>query len=196
MASSSPDTLPSAPLTSSKGELPGPIAALPEDHPARKQWEKEYRQQADGSWTKADNAAGPSKKSRRKKREKMISQLVTILFLAAITLVGTQIYRTALNEKRQIILRIIKQRGFEKDDPTVHALYVAASMTSWLPELDRLLELSRGLPFKTLESLPENPEKGSYIEYIQRYDLPFNEGEALEWQARSLRRPAEPASKP
>lgn len=196
MASSSPDNLSSASLTSSKGELPGPIAALPADHPARKQWEKEYRQQADGSWTKADNAAGPSKKSRRKKREKMISQLATILFLAAIILVGTQIYRTALNEKRQIILRIIKQKGFEKDDPTVHTLYVAASMTSWLPELDRLLEILRGLPVKTTESFPENPEKGSYIEYIQRYDLPFNEGEALEWQARSLRRPAEPASKP
>ncbi|MEO5350082.1 MAG: hypothetical protein H7836_10605 [Magnetococcus sp. YQC-3] len=195
MASSSSDGSTTPEAKTARGELPGPIAALPPDHPTRQQWEKEYRQLADGSWVKTNDPRSGSNKARRKKREQYISQLVTILFLAGIVMVGVQIYRDALDKKRQIVIRIIKQKGFELDEPTVRSLYMATRMTMWIPELDRLLETVRNLPIKTVDTLPENPEKGSYIEYIQRYDLPFNEGEALEWQARSLRKPAETPTK-
>ena len=97
-------------------------------------------------------------------------------------------YRDTLQEKRASVMTIMKTKGFNLRDPEVRAAHRKAKMTLWLPDMDRLLVSLTGRPRKiSAEDLVGNPEEGSYIEYIQRHDVPFDERDALEWQSRSMR---------
>ncbi|MBF0462327.1 MAG: hypothetical protein HQL87_13145 [Magnetococcales bacterium] len=129
------------------------------------------------------------------KKARFLGQLLLILSMATLVMLGVNGYRDAIQKKRAGIMHLIEKKGFDMEDPTVKALYVEASMTYWLPALDNLLNSLQHLPKKgieVVETLPGNPEKGSYIEYIQRHDLSFDEKDALEWQTRSLRKPVDP----
>ena len=140
-------------------------------------------------------AESPETTGSPRKRPLVLGPLLLILCIAVVAVAGVNVYQDALHKKRFEIVHLIEKKGLNLEEPQVKAIYVEASMTNWLPALDRLLGSLRQIPIKGLEiieALPANPEKGGYIEYIQRHDLPFDEQEAMEWQARSLRKPANP----
>ncbi len=127
-----------------------------------------------------------------RKRSPFLGQLLLIVFMAVVTLVAVSGYRDALHKKQEEIIQMISRKGFGLADPEIRTLYTEATMTSWLPTLNHLLASLRSVPQKNTEQLPDNPEKGGYIEYIERHNIPFNAQEALEWQTRSLRKSVAP----
>ncbi|MEO5364120.1 MAG: hypothetical protein H7838_10930 [Magnetococcus sp. DMHC-8] len=175
---------------SKKGGLPEHIAALPKDHPIRLRWEKGYRQRPDGSWAKT---ALPIQESGGSAKEwiKFVVVTVVILLIAAGVMKGVDSYREALQKKRDEVIEIITKKGFSLDDPEVRAVYMDISTTAWLPKLEKALENLKRIPRKFVEQFVDNPEQGSYVDYIKRHGKPFDEREAIEWQTRSMRKPAE-----
>ncbi len=176
--------------SSKKGGLPEHIASLPKDHPIRLRWEKGYRQRPDGSWAKT---ALPTAEERSSAKEwiKFVVVTLVIVLVAAGVMKGIDSYREALQKRRDEVVDIITKKGFSLDDPEVRSVYVEVTTTAWLPKLDKLLENLKRIPRKLLEPFIENPEQGSYVDYIKRHGKPFDEREAIEWQTRSMRKPVE-----
>ncbi|MBF0461165.1 MAG: hypothetical protein HQL87_07200 [Magnetococcales bacterium] len=172
------------------GGLPEHIAALPKDHPIRKRWEKGYRQRPDGSWVKS---AAPVQEKGNAVKEwiKFVCVSLVIVLIAAGVMKGVDSYRDSLQKKRDEAVDIITKKGFSLDDQEVRATYIEIVTTSWLPRLEKLLENLKKIPRKILEAFPENPEQGSYVDYIRRHGKPFDEREAIEWQTRSMRKPVD-----
>ncbi len=100
---------------------------------------------------------------------------------------GVKVYRDALQEKRTACLNIIMDQGLDLDNLEVKALYAEITLTNWLPRLDELTILLKQMAVRLAKQRPKNPESGSYMDYIQRHQLPFDAREALEWQARASR---------
>ncbi|MEO5339337.1 MAG: hypothetical protein H7837_02295 [Magnetococcus sp. MYC-9] len=171
---------------SKKGGLPEHIAALPKDHPVRVRWEKGYRQRADGSWAKT--AAPVHRESSLKAWIKFLVISGLILGGSIGAMKGVDSYRDALQKKRDEVIDIITRKGYALDDPEVRSMYYEVVTTSYLPKLDQILDSLKKAPRKLQEPLVANPEAGSYVDYIKRHGLPFDEREAMEWQTRSMRK--------
>lgn len=176
----------SAPKATKRGGLPEHIAALPKDHPIRQRWEKGFRQRPDGSWVKAAPAMDTGR-TLTEWIQFLGVWLLVILVVVGITR-GMKVYRDALKDKREEVVDVITKKGLALDDPAVKSIYMEAVTTSWLPTLEKLLESIRSIPRK-FDMFPDNPETGSYMDYIQRHGKQFDEREALEWQTRELRKP-------
>lgn len=166
-----------------------PVVDHPKDDSVRGQREGDHSQKSDAPKVKPTDqnimALGTSQK-----KTKFLGQFILIVITATVVMMGVNEYRDVLQKKRNEIINIIKRKGFDLDDPEVRATYRETTTTSWLPVLNKLLESLRGVPRKPTETFLENPEKGSYIDYIQRNSKPFDEREAVEWEMRSMRKPA------
>jgi hypothetical protein len=168
-----------------KGGLPEHIAALPKDHPLRQRWEKGYRQRPDGSWVKS--AAPIHTGTSWQEWAKFAGVTLLIILIAAGTMRGIDSYRESLQKKRDEAVEIIAKKGFSLDDPEVRPIYREVVTSMWLPSIEKILESLKKIPRKINEALVGNPEQGSYVDYIRRHGLPFDEREAIEWQTRSMR---------
>ncbi|MBF0162494.1 MAG: hypothetical protein HQL88_09420 [Magnetococcales bacterium] len=187
-----PETTRDEPVVSAPGTLPASIAVMDRNDPVRKEWEKSHRQKDDGTWVKAAGAIGAAEEGLvlSDKQKKMIREIVVMAVIGVVCLAAVNHYRNTLHEKRAAVLTHMAAKGFQMSDPEVRAAYRAANMTLWLPELDRLLESLKGSRKRIATEEPQsNPEGGSYVDYIQRHNLPFDERDAMEWQARSMRAP-------
>ncbi|MBF0185112.1 MAG: hypothetical protein HQM06_12095 [Magnetococcales bacterium] len=174
-----------------KGGLPEHIAALPKDHPIRLKWEKGFRQRSDGSWAKTaapiEDDSGRSLSEWLKLVSISLASILAVIFL----LKGVDSYRESLHKKRDEVVDVITKKGFALDDPEVRAVYIEASNSFWLPTIEKMLENLKKIPRKLLEPFAQNPEQGSYVDYIRRHGKPFDEREAIEWQTRMLRKPSD-----
>ena len=178
---------PVAAKPSKQGGLPEHIAALPKDHPIRVRWEKGYRQRADGTW--AETALPVQDKHASLKgliKFVVVTALISAVMVGVIQ--GIDAYREALNLKRGEVIDVITRKGYALDDPEVRPMYIEVRTTSWLPKLEEILKTLKKAPRKLLVPFVSNPEAGSYVDYIKRHGLPFDEREAIEWQTRSMRK--------
>ncbi|MBF0162096.1 MAG: hypothetical protein HQL88_07395 [Magnetococcales bacterium] len=172
---------------SKQGGLPEHIAALPKDHPIRMRWEKGYRQRADGTWVKTA-AAIHDRGSSLRDWIKFVVVSGVLLAVAAGVIWGVDSYRDILQRKRDEVIDVITRKGYALDDPEVRLLYYEVTTSTWLPRLEKILESLKKTPRKLFEPVVSNPEEGSYVDYIKRHGLPFDEREAIEWQTRSMRK--------
>ena len=113
---------------------------------------------------------------------------VTIIVIAAIMLFGIKLYKEALVQKRVTIIRTVEVKGIKLKDPEMQARYEAIFRTNWLPSLVDFLEEIRKTP-RNFDMFADNPEEGSYIDYIERHNMPFDGKDAVEWHTRSIRKP-------
>ncbi len=174
-----------------KGGLPEHIAALPKDHPIRVKWEKGFRQRSDGSWAKTAQPTEDAPGRSLAEWAKLVGiSLGSILAVIAL-LKGVDSYRDSLQKKRDEVVDVISKKGFALDDPEVRAVYIEANNSLWLPSIEKLVENLKRIPRKLLEPFAQNPEQGSYMDYIRRHGKPFDEREAIEWQTRMMRKPSE-----
>ncbi|WP_130472044.1 hypothetical protein [Candidatus Magnetaquicoccus inordinatus] len=174
-----------------KGGLPEHIAALPKDHPIRLKWEKGFRQRSDGSWAKTAQPIDEDSGRSLAEWAKLVGISLGSILAVIAFLKGVDSYRDSLQKKRDEVVDVITKKGFALDDPEVRAVYVEASNSFWLPSIEKLLENIKRIPRKLLEPFAQNPEHGSYVDYIRRHGKPFDEREAIEWQTRMMRKPAE-----
>lgn len=176
-------------FTGKQGGLPEHIANLPENHPLRVRWEQGFRRRPDGTWYKT----GSSELSSRRQKETtpavvVFSYWIVVLIIAVTMLASIKMYNKALEKKRAEIIKVVKNKGLALKDPVIQAKYKMILVTNWLPDLDRLLLDIHKIP-RNFDAFPDNPEQGSYVDYIKRHDLPFNEKDAQEWYTRSIRKP-------
>lgn len=116
-----------------------------------------------------------------------IFRWVMIVVMVVVVLAGVRSYSKTLKKKRALIMQTIENRGLTFDNPEIKEKYQVMFRMYWLPNLNRLLEEANSIPIN-LDRFPSNPEAGSYISYIQRHKIKFNERDALEWQSNNIRR--------
>ena len=173
---------------SKKGGLPPHLAALPPEHPLRARFEQGYRRRPDGTWFKAvEDPEARSKRGKTKKSSTLVFWIMTLLVLFAM-LAGMRSYNKALEAKRDQIIAIIKKKGLDLQNPKIKERYKLILVTKWIPDLDRLLREIQRMP-RNYDIFPDNVEPGSYLDYIERHNLPFDEMDAQEWFTRSIRKP-------
>lgn len=171
-----------------QGELPEHIAALPKKHPIRVRWEKGYRQREDGSWHKTVIVPKKKKKRLTKRATEPLLFKGSIAALIIATFIGVEKYQEDLLDTREEILTILKEKRISLNDPWIREKYGDISKLRWLPSLEKILAEIRKRP-RNFDIFPSNPEPGSYLEYIQRHDKPFDARDAMEWESRLLRKP-------
>ena len=174
---------------SKKGGLPPHLAALPAEHPLRARFEQGFRRRPDGTWFKA--VSDPEAKGRKrgaKKSSALVFWIIVVLILLGM-LAGLRSYNKALELKRSEIIALIKKKGLDLENPKIRQRYNLILVTNWIPDLERLLREIQRMP-RNFDVFPDNVETGSYLEYIERHNLPFDEMDAQEWFTRSIRKPA------
>lgn len=173
-----------------KSGLPENIRRLPKDHPIRVMYEKGYKQKGlvvpnrhvDYSqdrltfWDAMRSIARP------------LGILLLVVAVVAGFYYGSQSYQSGAEDTRNQILSVIKSKNYRPDHPKIAKEFKALYWSNWLPDLYRLLDLVTGLGMND-DLLETNPEPGSYLEYIKRHNLPFDQTEAMEWYAREMRKP-------
>ncbi|MBF0191378.1 MAG: hypothetical protein HQL99_09635 [Magnetococcales bacterium] len=174
-----------------KSGLPERIRKLPKDHPVRVLYEKGYKQKGPGIPTRPtfheDNGLDLKQAIRA-----IITPLAVLLVVAGIIggfYYGSQRYQSGKDEARNQILMIIKEKNYHPDHPKLQKEFKALYWSNWLPDLNKLLSFVEGLGIN-YEAFDGNPEPGSYMDYIQRHNKPFNQTEAMEWYAREMRKPS------
>lgn len=171
-----------------QGGLPEHLANLPENHPLRARFEQGYRRRPDGTWFKTDPDA-PSHARKKEVPLKKAAYLFPILLVLFTVLASLKMYNKALETKRTEIIAIIKKKGLDLEDPMIRSKYRRILVTNWLPDLERLRREIERIP-RNFDSFPDNVEEGTYIDFIKKHDLPFDEMDAQEWYTRSIRKPA------
>ncbi len=170
-----------------KGGLPAHLAALPQNHPLRIRWEKGFRIRPDGSWYAP---LALRKKNRRKQILKnIIFYWIPIILIGIGLVIGSQWYSTRMDSIRDEIKEVVKKKALDLKDPQVKDKYRRVQETTWLPDLEKLLKEFQTIP-RNFNIFSDNPEPGSYVDYIKRHNLPFNQREALEWRTRIIRKPS------
>ena len=173
---------------SKKGGMPEHLASLPPEHPLRARFEQGFRRRPDGTWFKAvpdpDGARGRKSGS----KTSALFYWIPVIMLIIMMISGLRSYQKALEQKRAVIIGIIKKKGLALDNPVIRQKYTLILVTNWLPDLDRLLREIQRMP-RNYDVFPDNKEEGTYMEYIDRHDLPFDEMDAQEWYTRSIRKP-------
>ncbi|MBF0423696.1 MAG: hypothetical protein HQL73_11965 [Magnetococcales bacterium] len=168
-----------------KPGLPERIMKLPKDHPERILFEKGYKEREHKDWRKPSH--------RRRRSNQQLSRFLFGEILVFVTAVGTLYYGIfeyvgKLEETRSTIVQTLKQKHYVLSDPKIAEDFANLQGISWLPELRRLSDIARSLPFN-YETLDENPEEGTYLDYIRRHNKPFDENEAMAWRVREVRHP-------
>ena len=176
-------------MEAKQGGLPDYLAALPADHVLRLLWEEGYRARPDGTLYKAteldDDQTARNKQGRAKNRVFFWS---TVILLQIVLLFGFMWYNKRLVSVRKEIVNVVEKKGIPNDDPVITGTYKRMYHIKWLPELNDLLAAVKRMPMN-FDRFPDNEEPGSYLEYIQRHDKLFDADEAMEWQARVMRKP-------
>lgn len=182
------DSIDAGILEMRRGGVPDEIAALPLDHPVRIRWEKGYRQRRDGSWFRI-NVSDLEERRRVKFINRLKSRFSMTLVIALILVVpiGFSGYHKALVEVREKILATLDVKGIAPDDPWILREYGVVSQIKWLPTLKNILAEIEKLP-KSISLFPDNPELGGYLGYITKHNKKFDPEEALDWDARMMRK--------
>ncbi|MBF0138888.1 MAG: hypothetical protein HQL74_01275 [Magnetococcales bacterium] len=168
-----------------KPGLPERIQKLPKDHPERILFEKGFKERAHTEWRKA---------ARRKRGcmsgvdNFLIGEILIFILAVGALYYGIFQYANMLEDTRNSVLHTLKQKHYTLSDPKIAADFAHLHGISWLPELHRLDGIAKSLPFN-LGTLDENPEEGTYLDYIKRHNKPFDENEAMAWRIREVRNP-------
>ncbi|MBF0462598.1 MAG: hypothetical protein HQL87_14540 [Magnetococcales bacterium] len=175
--------------TSKQPGLPAEIAALPKDHPIRQQWERGCQQRLDGA---SIESAPPTIKVDlfARKWVKYSALMLVVLIMTTGIIRGVESYREAVQKVRDEVVEVIMGKGYLLDDIEVRVAYMEVTMTAWLPKLEQLLVNIKKIKIKRSDEVVENMEEGSYLDHIRQYHRPFNNKEAIDWQTRSMRKPA------
>lgn len=176
-------------FTGKKGGLPEFLEKLPPEHPLRARFEQGYRRRPDGTWFRSTPDIEGRVHAKEAPFKKAAMFWIPVLLVLVTMLASLKVYNKALESRRAEVLEIIKKKGYPLTDPIVHGKYKLILVTNWLPDLDRLLGEIRRIP-RSFAAFPDNPEQGSYIDYIRRHDLPFDETDAQEWYTKNIRKPA------
>ncbi|MBF0212345.1 MAG: hypothetical protein HQM00_02135 [Magnetococcales bacterium] len=174
-----------------KSGLPDNIRKLPKDHPVRVLYEKGYKNRG---------LMVPSRSIHYESEGLNFVEAMTTLLkpLGVILLIvgivgglyyGSLQYQEGAKETRHQILTIIKEKNYHPDHPLVEKEFKALYRSNWLPDLQRLLDFVQKLSVN-YDAFDGNPEPGSYMDYIERHNKPFNQTEAMEWYAREIRKPS------
>lgn len=170
-----------------KGGLPPHLAALPKDHPLRVRWEKGFRIRPDGTWY------APLELRRANRRKQMVKYALffwlPVILLGIGLVVGTTWYAERMASVREEIIDLTKKKSLDLKDPEIKGKMDLVRETTWLPDLRRLLEEFKKIP-RNFSVFEDNPEPGSYIDYIKRHNLPFVQRDAVEWRTRIIRKPS------
>ncbi|MBF0272367.1 MAG: hypothetical protein HQL98_09925 [Magnetococcales bacterium] len=174
-----------------KAGLPDRIRKLPKDHPVRVLYEKGYKQKGPGIPTRPafHEDTGLDLKQTLGSILKPLGAVLLIVGMIAGVYYGSQRYQAGKEETRNQILMVLKDKNYHPDHPKLEKEFKALYWSNWLPDLQRLLNFVEGLGIN-YEAFDGNPEPGSYVDYIQRHNKPFNQAEAMEWYAREMRKPS------
>lgn len=169
-----------------KQGLPERIKKLPKDHPERILFEKGYnaRQHKDG------NKAIQRKRHFSPVISKMFI-LDVLIFLAAVggLYYGAIRYAVAVDDTRDAIVKILKQKHYSINDPKISEDFLYLHTVNWLPKLYALYSTAKSLDIN-YDAFEDNPEEGTYLDYIRRHNKPFDEREAMVWRVREVRKPS------
>lgn len=175
-------------FTGKKGGLPEHLANLPAEHPLRARFEQGYRRRPDGTWFKTGTEL-ESKFSKKATPLKKAAVFLPFVIILLVSLACLKMYNKALENKRTEIIEIVKKKGLQLNDPIIRRKYRQILVTRWLPDLERLLLEMRRMP-RNFDSFSDNPEPGSYMDYIKKHGVVFDEKDAQEWYTRSIRKPS------
>ncbi|MBF0627145.1 MAG: hypothetical protein HQL91_02890 [Magnetococcales bacterium] len=174
-----------------KSGLPERIRKLPKDHPVRVMYEKGYKQK--GISVRRDSHVyvedSLSFGDMLRQIGKPLGYLLLVGAIIAGFYYGSQRYESGAVETRNEILITIKAKNYRPDHPLLAKEFNTLYWSNWLPDLQRLLSHVRNLGVN-YDAYDSNPEPGSYLEYIKRYNRPFNQAEAMEWYAKEIRKPS------
>ena len=177
-------------MEAKKGGLPDYMAALPPNHKIRLLWEEGYRAKPDGTLYKAvdlDESQSAEQDSSANNKSRMFFW-GTIIVLEIIILFGCIVYNKRLVSIRQEIVKVVEKKGIPENDPTIVESYKKMHHINWLPDLADLLAAINRAPYN-FSRFSDNPEPGSYLEYIKRHDKVLDAQEAMLWRAQVIRKP-------
>ncbi|MBF0613603.1 MAG: hypothetical protein G8237_00615 [Magnetococcales bacterium] len=172
-----------------KAGLPENIRRLPKDHPVRVMYEKGFKQKGLRVPDRHIDYSGDRLTFWDAMRSiaKPLGILMIVGGVIAGLYYGGKSYQAGAEDTRSLIMTVIKNKNYRPDHPTIAKEFKALYWSNWLPDLYRLLDLVQGLGMND-EHLESNPEAGSYLEYIKRHNLPFDQTEAMEWYSREMRK--------
>ena len=176
-------------FTGKKGGLPEHLANLPPEHPLRARFEQGFRRRPDGTWYKSGTTLSSHGRKKSAPMKKAALYWLPLILVLMTFFVLARMYHKELEHKRATIIEIVKKKGLALNDPVIRRKYQLILITNWLPDLERLLREIERIP-RNFDAFPDNPEVGSYIDYIKKHSKPFDEKDAQEWYTRSIRKPA------
>ncbi|HIJ84419.1 MAG TPA: hypothetical protein HPQ00_09475, partial [Magnetococcales bacterium] len=168
-----------------KAGLPDRIKKLPKNHPERVLYEKGYKEREHKEWVEA------SKRRRQAVRrvDKLLIAEVFVFVLAVGSLYyGILKYVDKVDYTRGEIIKVLKHKQYSLRDPKISDDFQYLHMVNWLPRLNDLFVKAKSLEFN-YDTLDDNPEEGTYLDYIRRHKKPFDEREAMAWRIREVRKP-------
>lgn len=134
-------------------------------------------------------------------RQLIFGWLEIAMIVLAIALAGAAIrmrlhYLDRVEAVRVEIRRVIQERGYELNDPAIHAQFGKMKELRWLNDVENLLEEARLLRVRSAveQFTRPNPEPISYLEHLEKSGGAFDDREAVKWLANSYRGDAPAAS--
>ncbi|GAB0056767.1 hypothetical protein SIID45300_01079 [Candidatus Magnetaquicoccaceae bacterium FCR-1] len=172
-----------------KVELPERIRKLPKDHPVRLMYEKGFKEKGirlPGSSynVNADDTLDIKDTIQTVVKPALVIVVIILIFFGLWK--GAQNYQSGAAETRQEIMALLREKQYTPDHPRLKKEFRELYWSNWLPDLQKLLRMIQSMGINP-DALTANPEAGSYLEYIKRHNLPFNQTDALEWYSREIR---------
>lgn len=167
-------------------ELPERIRKLPKDDPERMRFEK--------GWKNRERQQGDAEYSYSFSSSPLFASLTGLVMLGIISFLGYSAYKAHQEYMEEVyalrsnIRKTILRKGYDTWDPLVFPTVMKAENTSWIPSLKSILgEVNQIRPRLAVEWDASNPQSGSYLSYINKRNLPFDETEAMRWTVNEYR---------
>ncbi|MBF0163872.1 MAG: hypothetical protein HQM01_05075 [Magnetococcales bacterium] len=172
-----------------KIELPERIRKLPKDHPVRQMYEKGFKEKGIHLPNSAYTVDSDDDLDIKDTIQTVVKPAIAILLIILVFFglwKGVQNYQSGTEETRHEIMALLREKQYTPDHPRLKKEFRELYWSNWLPDLKRLLSMIQSMGVNP-DSLTANPEPGSYLEYIKRHNIPFNQTDALEWYSREIR---------
>lgn len=168
-------------------ELPERIRKLPKDDPERMRFEKGWKERKKRDSSDAEISYSFSSSPLFASLGGLVMAGV-IAFLGYTAYVAHQNYMAEIYSMRATIRSTVLRKGYEPYDPLVFSTVMRAENSNWLPTLEEILKEVSGMrPRLAVEWSAANPQSGSYLSYINKRNLPFDETEAMRWTVNEYR---------
>ncbi|MBF0147876.1 MAG: hypothetical protein HQL84_16730 [Magnetococcales bacterium] len=168
-----------------KPGLPERIKRLPKNHPERILYEKGFKAKQHKDWQRA---APRQRRTAHAIDKWVLIELFVFVFAVGFLYYGAFQYVAMIDDVREEIVKVLKHKRYTLNDPKISDDFKHLHNINWLPELESKLNFAKSLEFN-FSTLEDNPEEGTYLDYIKRHNKTFDERDAMAWRIREVRKP-------